>query len=154
MKYGSEGYDIIAAGQRLPAYAKVNYISGAERVWVPMTQDVQALEKPAGEGRIAAGRSAGLHEIIDVAMTDGSSHDVSLYLVDWDRTGRWTAVDTIDALSRKRLDTQNVINFGSGLYLRYRVSGRVQFRITNVWTKRYTISPDAGFSALFFDPSR
>ncbi len=153
-KYGSEGYDVIAAGQRLPAYVKVNYISGAERVWVPTTQDVQALEKPEGEGRIAAARSAGLHEIIDVAIADGSAHDVSLYLVDWDRTGRWTVVDTIDALSRKRLDTQNVINFGSGLYLRYRVSGRVQFRITNVWTKRYTISPDAGFSALFFDPSR
>ncbi|HCS48098.1 MAG TPA: hypothetical protein DIW61_07535 [Candidatus Aminicenantes bacterium] len=79
---------------------------------------------------------------------------MSFYIVDWDRAGRWTVVDVIDAGTRQRLDSRNLINFGSGRYLKYRVSGRVQFRITNVWTKRYQSSPDAGFSGLFFDPAR
>jgi hypothetical protein len=152
--YGREGYDVIAAGRKLPAYARVEYVSGAERVWVPATRDVQALEKPEGEERVGAVRAAPLHEIVDLALADGNPHDVALYLVDWNRAGRWTVVDAIDAVSRKRLDTQNVTDFGSGLYLRYRVTGRIQFRITNVWTKRYQLSPDAGFSGLFFDPVR
>jgi hypothetical protein len=152
-KYGSDGYVIIGAGQSLPSYAKVGYINGSERVWVPSTMDVQALEKPSEKDRIAACRFAGLHEIIDLSIMDGSARDVAIYLVDWDRAGRWTVVDIIDAVTRKRLDTRSLTAFGSGRYLRYRVSGRVQFRITNVWTKRYTISPDAGFSGLFLDPA-
>jgi len=153
-KYGRDGYDVVAAGRKLPSYAVLDYAAGAERVRVPATKDVQALEKPEGDDRVGAVRAAPLHEIIDVTFTDGNAHEVSLYLVDWDRAVRWTVVDVIDAVSRKRLDTQNVTNFGSGLYLRYRVTGRVQFRITNVWTKRYQLSPDAGFSAVFFDPAR
>jgi hypothetical protein len=152
-KYGSEGYIVVGAGQSLPGYAKVGYVNGSERVWIPSTVDVQALEKPAEKDRIAAGRFAGLHEIIDLSITDGSARDVAVYLVDWDRAGRWTVVDVIDPVTRKRLDTRNLTAFDSGRYLRYRVSGRVQLRITNVWTKRYTLSPDAGFSGLFFDPA-
>lgn len=149
-RYGAEGYIVVGSGERLPPSVKVAYVNGAERVWNPGTADVQALEKPAGEGRVAAARSTPLHEIVDVSFPDAKAHDVSLYVVDWDRAGRWTTVDVIDSGSRRLLDSRNVINFGSGRYLRYRISGRVQFRLTNVWTKRYTLSPDTGFSGLFF----
>jgi hypothetical protein len=152
-KYGADGSVVVGAGESLPSYARVQYVNGAERVWNPRTQDVQALEKPSGSDRIAAARLAGLHEIINLEITDGGSHEVSLYVVDWDRAGRWTVVDVIDAGTRQRLDSRNLINYGSGRYLKYRVSGRVQFRITNVWSKRYASSPDAGFSGIFFDPS-
>jgi hypothetical protein len=153
-RYGADGWVIVGAGESLPAYARVQYLSGAERVWNPGTQDVQALEKPSGPDRIAAARLTGLHEIVDLEIIDGSTREVALYVLDWDRVGRWTVVDIIDAVSRKRLDSRNLIHFGSGRYLKYRVSGRVQFRITNVWTERYQASPDAGFSGLFFDPAR
>jgi hypothetical protein len=152
-KYGSDGCVVVGAGENLPGYARVGYVNGSERVWAPSTMDVQALEKPAEKDRIAACRFSGLHEIVDLGITDGSRRDVTFYFVDWDRAGRWTVIDVIDAVSRKRLDTRNLTSFGSGCYLRYRVSGRVQFRITNVWTKRYTASPDAGFSGIFFDPA-
>jgi len=153
-RYGADGWVVVGVGESLPSYARVRYINGAERVWNPRTQDVQALENPSGPDRIAAARLAGLHEIIDLEITDGSPRQVALYIVDWDRAGRWTVVDVIDAVSRKRLDSRNLIHSGPGRYLKYRVSGRVQFRITNVWTKRYQSSPDAGFSGLFFDPAR
>ena len=153
-KYGTDGWVVVGAGESLPSYARVQYVNGAERVWNPGTRDVQALEKPSGSDRIAAARLAGLHEIIDLEITAGGSREVSFYIVGWDRAGRWTVVDVIDAGTRQRLDSRNLINFGSGRYLKYRVSGRVQFRITNVWTKRCQSSPDAGFSGLFFDPAR
>jgi hypothetical protein len=150
--YGSDGYVVIGASRNLPSYLQMNYINGAEHVWVPKTTDVQALEEPTGDGRVAAQRASGLHEIIDLNITDGNPHDVALYVVDWDWAGRWAAVDVIDPGTRKLLDSRNVTSFGSGRYLKYHISGHVQFRITNVWTKRYTASPDAGFSGVFFDP--
>jgi len=153
-KYGADGWVVVGAGESLPPYARVHYVSGAERVWNPGTRDIEALEKPSGSDRIAAARLAGLHEVVELEIADGSTRDAAIYVVDWDRAGRWTVVDVIDAVSRKRLDSRNLIHFGSGRYLKYRVSGRIQFRITNVWTKRYQASPDAGFSGLFLDPSR
>lgn len=151
-RYGSDGYVVIGAGQSLPAYVRVNHLNSAEHVWSPKTMDVQALQAPTGDARVAAHRATGLHQIIDLELTDGASHDVALYMVDWDRAGRWATVDVIDPNTRKLLDSRNVTSFGSGRYLKYRISGHLQFRITNVWTRRYTASPDAGFSGMFFDP--
>ena len=150
-KYGSEGWSIIGAGEQLPAYALVRYINGADRIWKSPTPDVEALELPSGDSRIAASRYAGLHEIIDLDFSDTLPHRISLYLLDWERSGRWTVLDVIDANTRKRIDTQNVTRFGGGVYLTYQCSGKIQFRLTNVYTDRYTESADTGFSAIFFD---
>ncbi|MGZ7065319.1 MAG: endo-alpha-N-acetylgalactosaminidase family protein, partial [Candidatus Aminicenantales bacterium] len=100
-RYGADGYVVVGAGESLPPSVKVAYINGAERVWNPGTADVQALEKPAGEDRIAASRLTPLHEIVDVSFPDAKAHDVSLYVMDWDRAGRWTTVDAIDSGSRR-----------------------------------------------------
>jgi len=150
-KYGNEGWLIIGAGEKLPEYASVKMINGADRIWTNASKDIEALEKPSGDLRIASQKYAGLHEIIEVDCKDHNTHLVSFYLLDWERSGRWTVVDAIDANTRKRLDTQNVTNFGGGVYLTYECSGKIQFRITNVYSDRYTQSVDAGFSAVFFD---
>jgi len=150
-KYGNEGWLIIGAGEKLPEYASVKMINGADRIWTNASKDIEALEKPSGDLRIASQKYAGLHEIIEVDCKDHNAHLVSFYLLDWERSGRWTVVDAIDANTRKRLDTQNVTNFGGGVYLTYECSGKIQFRITNVYSDRYTQSVDAGFSAVFFD---
>ena len=151
--YGGDGHLVIGAGQKLPDGVRVGFIGGAERTWVPDTRDVQGLEKPDGDTRIIAARASSIHEIIDVEA-GALARDVALYVLDADHAGRWTVVDVIDAVTRKRLDSRNVIRFASGVYLKYRIRGRVQLRITNIWTKRYPDSPDAGFSGLFFDPVR
>jgi hypothetical protein len=153
-KYGSEGWSIVGAGDKIPHYASVKYINGADRIWTAVSKDVEALEQPSGDLRIASQKYAGLHEIIEIDFKDNDTHQVSFYLLDWERSGRWTVVDAIDAGTRKRIDTQNITNFGSGIYLTYKCSGKVHFRITNVYTDRYTRSKDAGFSALFFDKAR
>lgn len=153
-KYGSEGWSIVGAGEKIPDYASVKFINGADRIWTAVSKDMEALEQPSGNLRIASQRYAGLHEIIELDFKDDNTHLISLYLLDWERSGRWTVVDAIDANSRKRIDTQNITNFGSGVYLTYKCSGKVQFRITNVYSDRYTQSKDAGFSAIFFDRAK
>lgn len=153
-KYGSEGWSIAGAGEKIPDYVTVRYINGADRIWTAVSKDIEALEQPSGDLRIASQRYAGLHEIIELDFNDAKTHRISLYLLDWERSGRWNVVDAIDANTRKRLDTQNITNFGSGVYLTYECGGKIRLRITNVHTDRYTQSKDAGFSAIFFDPAK
>jgi hypothetical protein len=150
-QYGKDGHLIIGEEQLLPSYAEVNYLNGADHVWSTTTKDAQALQKSTGTDRIAANRSAGTHEIIDINFRDNKEHEVSLYCLDWDRKGRWMVVDVIDANTRKLIDSRNITGFEQGRYIKYRFKGRIQLRLTNVWTERYKLSPDAGFAALFFD---
>jgi hypothetical protein len=149
-KYGQEGFLVIGDSSNLPGTVSVELLNGADRIWTSRTKDIEALQKPGGAGRIAASRYHPLHDIVDIECSGSVSQDISLYLMDWERTGRWTVVDVIDAKTRKLIDSRNITRFGSGVYLNYRISGRVQIRLTNVYTDRYTSSADATFSALFF----
>ncbi|HEX9510310.1 MAG TPA: endo-alpha-N-acetylgalactosaminidase family protein [Puia sp.] len=150
-RYGGEGWILAGGEEHVPGSVTVRYLNGADRVWSTTTHDVQALQKDSGMERIAAVRSAGTHEIIDIDFKDDKEHAISLYCLDWDRKGRWMVVDVIDARTRKLLDSRNLTGFEQGRYIKYRITGRVQLRLTNVWTERYKLSPDACFSGLFFD---
>lgn len=100
---------------------------------------------------IAGRMAADNHEIIDVNITDGKTHKVTIYLLDEDNSGRWSMVDVIDPDTQKILDNQNVYDFADGVYLSYNLSGHVQIRLTNVWTKRYTKSKDTAVYGVFID---
>ena len=149
-KYGDQGFMIVGDSTYSPSSVQVKLINGADRIWTLRTQDLEALEKAMGTDRVAAARYHPLHEIIDIECKDQESHDIALYLMDWERTGRWTVVDVIDANTRELMNSQNITHFGSGVYLKYRVLGRVQIRLTNVYCDRYTHSTEACFSAIFF----
>jgi hypothetical protein len=150
-KYGSEGYIIPGADEKIPEQLKVSFMNGNTHIWQNETSDIQAVEIPGKNLSIAAACSHPLHEMIDFSFDDGKEHQVVLYFLDWDRKGRWTIIDIIDANSRKVLHSYNLTDFAQGVYLSYKMKGRLQCRITNVWTRRYDQSPDAGFSAIFFD---
>lgn len=149
-KYGSEGYVIPGAGEKMPEGVAISFVNGALHTWQNETQDIQAVTLPDRDMRIAAARSHPLHELIDFDFTDGEEHDVAIYFLDWDRKGRWTVVDIIDPDTRNVLHSYSLTDYAQGIYLNYRMKGRLQCRITNVWTRRYDQSPDAGFSAIFF----
>lgn len=91
------------------------------------------------------------HEIIDINLADGETHKVTIYLLDEDASGRWTMVDVIDPDTQKILDNQNIYDFSEGVYLSYNMSGHLQIRLTNVWTKRYTESADTAVHGVFID---
>jgi len=151
-KYGSEGYYIPGAGEKIPEKTKINFINGETHIWQNETQDIQAIENPDGKANIASARSHPLHEIIEFDFEDGKEHEVALYFLDWDRKARWSVVDIIDVNSRKVLHSYNLTDYAQGVYLNYTMKGNLQCRLTNVWTRRYKKSPDVGFSAIFWDP--
>ena len=149
-KYGSEGYYLPGVGEKIPDGTKISFINGETHIWANETRDIQAIENPAGKINIASVRSHPLHEIIEFNFTDNKEHEVALYFLDWDRKNRWTVVDILDVNTRKVLHSYNLTDFAQGVYLVYKMKGNLQCRITNVWTRRYTKSPDAGFSAILF----
>ena len=83
---------------------------------------------------------------IDVNLTDGANHKVTLYLVDWDSFSRSARIDAIDAGTGQVLATQNVASFHNGVHVKWDLRGHVILRLTN------TGGSNAVVSGLFFDP--
>ena len=152
--YGSDGYSIPGAGNKIPANTEISFLNGTTNIWQQETRDIQAIKNPEGKENIASSWSDPLHEIMEFSFTDGKEHEVAIYFLDWDRKDRWSVVDILDANSQKVLHSYNLTDFAQGIYLRYKMKGNLQCRLTNVWTRRVQKSPDVGFSAIFFDTGR
>ena len=78
------------------------------------------------------GGEAGLHAIIDVDA-GANTQNISLYFIDRDNLNCQIALDVIDANSIQRLGNYNtklLNDFNGGIYVTYKITGRVRFRIT------------------------
>jgi hypothetical protein len=163
--YGSQGYilapDTAVTYGSLPEYAVVNIGGASTYTWAESTTDPRALQKPSGAGgpteRIAACWYSSQTFTIDVGVTDGGTHRVTFYLLDWDSYGapygRVERVDAVNAVSGATLDTRTLgqpddsapatARFNSGAYLTWNVRGHVRFAITN-------LNSNAVLSGIFF----
>ena len=113
--------------------------------WASSTTDPRALQDAGGSGRIAAAWYSSTSFTVDVNMTDGNTHDLELYFLDWDNTGRSETVKISNASNGTVLSTQTVSSFHSGVYLDYAVSGNILITITK------TAGANAVLNGLFFD---
>ncbi len=80
----------------------------------------------------------------DLHFKDADTHQVGLYLVDYERLGRAERIDILDA-SDNVVDSQLVSDFGQGKYLFWNLDGNMKIRITRL------AGPDAVVSGFFFD---
>ena len=143
--YGADGYNIIGDLSSYPSYASVSPSGQSSYTWSASTSDVRGLQKAdtGATDRIAACWYNGSSFTVDVNLTDGKSHLVSLYAVDWDgpaaprRSRCWTR------RSGAVLDTQTLSSFHNGTYLSWTVSGHVVFRFT-------PLAGNAVLGGLFF----
>jgi hypothetical protein len=69
---------------------------------------------------------------IDVNLTDGGTHQVALYAVDWDSDSRNERFDVVDASNGTVLDTQTISGFNGGQYVMWNVKGHVTIRVSNM----------------------
>jgi hypothetical protein len=146
--YGSDGYDISQFGASLPSYATVNISGNANYVWNGSTSDSRALQEPGSSNRLAACWYSGSSLTIDVNISDGQTHQVALYALDWDSYGpRQEQIDVIDPVTGRVLDRETVSNFSGGQYLVWNVSGHVRFQVTNL-----VGGSNAVISGVFFGP--
>ena len=82
--YGADGYSVFSDVTSYPAYAQVTPTGKADYIWASQPDsDPRALQRGVAAGRIAACWYGSVINI-DVNLTDGADHKVTLYLVDWD----------------------------------------------------------------------
>jgi hypothetical protein len=88
---------------------------------------------------------------IDVNVTDGNSHQFSLYLMEWDTSAVQDAILVTDVTHGTSILFHAFTGFNNGsnpIYVRWNISGHVKFTIYSPDTN----TNKATFSAYFFDP--
>jgi hypothetical protein len=146
--YGVDGYDLAAdSNVRIPPYVALSP-AGSSYVWAKPSTDPRALQEPENPTvSFAATWFSGSTFTIGANITDTGTHQVALYLVDWDTTTRAESITVKDAVSGTPLTSAiAVTNFHGGEYAVFDVSGDVDFVIT------LTGGANAVVSAVFFDP--
>ena len=144
--YGTQGYEVIGDATSLPSYATVTPSGQASHTWTASTTDPRALQQAGGTGRIAAAWYSATSFTVDVNLSDGKTHDLELYFLDWDSTARSEQVQISDASTGAVLDTETVSSFHAGVYDNWQVSGNVVITITKL------TGANAVLSGLFIDP--
>lgn len=145
--YGKDGYVICGNVSSLPGYALMTPSGKADYEWSDSTTEARALQKPSGTGRIASCWYSTTGYTVDLNFTDGNTHQLGIYFMDWDRVGRSETVEILDAASGTVLNTQTVSDFAEGKYLLWNVKGAIKVRLTR------NAGPNAVTMGLFFDPS-
>ncbi|MGV3773055.1 MAG: fibronectin type III domain-containing protein, partial [Verrucomicrobiales bacterium] len=144
--YGKDGFQIVADGAAMPGYANAFPQGQQSYQWSDTSSDIRALQRNAVSARVAACWFSTSTFTIDVNLIDGNNHRLSLYFLDWDRSGRAQTVEILDAASGAVLNSQTVTGFGDGKYLTWEVKGSIRIRLTKT----------SGFNAvamgMFFDP--
>ena len=143
--YGTQGYDVIGDAAGIPSYATVTPSGETTDVWAATTTDPRALETASGIGRIAAAWASATSFTVNVDMTNGQTHILELYFVDWDSTTRSEQVTFSNAATGAVLSTETVSSFHSGVYLEWAATGNLLITITNL------SGTSAVLSGLFFD---
>ena len=130
-KYGTAGYNIINNASSYPSYASVASSGQLSWIWAASTTNPVALQKAGtATDRIAACSYSASSFVTDVTLTDGQTHQVSLYCLDYDQNQRAQTIDVLDAATNAVLSTQSLSNFKTGTYLVWNIKGHVKFRIT------------------------
>ncbi len=144
--YGSQGFDIIGASAIIPAYATVTPSGQTTETWAAYTTEPRALQTDDGAYVVAAAWDSATSFTVDVNLTDGHAHNVTLYVDDFDSQGRSEQIQIISATTGTVLDTRTISSFSAGVYLKWTLSGNVVIKVTDL------AGPNAVLNGLFFDP--
>jgi Beta-propeller repeat len=142
--YGGSGLSVANDSTNYPSFAQITVNSAGSVNWVPSTDDVRALQKTASSDRIASLWYSFTSITIDLNLTDGQSHQVALYCLDWDRQARTEIITVIDAAVGNVLDSRTVTAFAAGQYAVWTLSGHVIIQITRA------AGPNVVLSGIFF----
>jgi hypothetical protein len=145
--YGTQGYNVIGKTASYPAYATVSVTGNSSFTWAASTADIRGLQWPgAPASRIAACWYSSSTLTIDINMTGGLSHTLSLYLLDWDTNGRVDQITIKNAETGTILYNGNLGTLNGGQYARWTVRGHITVAITKAGATNGVVS------GIFFDP--
>jgi len=161
--YGSDGYTVLGGTAANPSYATVT-LGGSYTLstWQALgtTTDARApYGSSASASQVAAQDYCSVPctpptftpFTIDVNITDGNTHQFSLYLLDWSTHSDQDGILVTDQTHGANLLLHvfnSFNNTNNPMYVRWNISGHVRF--TLYWSQPVTDA--ATFSAYFFDP--
>lgn len=147
--YGTDGYYIIGSNGFPPSYVTLNFSDDSFYQWATYKQgDSRAPQDSPGSIYHEAGTNyASSGFSLNLNFNDGQTHQVALYLLDYDHQGRVETVQVENSDSGQVLDTRTISNFSNGQYLVYDLSGNVKITFTNGGPLNAVVS------AILFDPS-
>jgi hypothetical protein len=144
--YGSNGDLIANDANTPPSFAVVNFTGDNLYTWEASTSDVRALQTASGAStRIASAYYSPSSFTLNLNLTDGNTHKISLYMLDWDSTARTETISFLDPVSNTILDTEEYSSFHGGQYAVWQVQGHVLIQVTK------TGGANAVLSGAFFD---
>ncbi len=141
--YGAEGALIANDISAQPAFGLTSISGSNLYVWDGNPSSVAALLRQSGN-RIASCWYQGSTFTMDVNLTDGKTHQMALYTLDYDGQSRTQRIDVVNPSTGTVLDSRTVSAFNRGMYLVWNVTGKVQFKVTR------TAGPNAVLSGVFF----
>jgi len=134
---------------QLPSYATLSFSGDSLTTWAASSTDTRALQTSSGATtRIASAYYAASTFSLNINLTDGNTHQISLYLLDWTKLSRVESVSILDANSNAVLNTQWFSSFGNGVYGLWDIKGHVVIQVT-----LKSGGPNAVMSGVFFDPT-
>jgi hypothetical protein len=143
--YGVTGYQLAMDAVKMPSFASVSFVNKNDFNWVGTTRDIRALQKVnSNRDRFA---KAWFNNTFNIAVnqTDNNTHQIALYVLDWDSSARAQTIQVLNAQTNNVLDTQTVSSFNGGKYLVWNIKGNVIFKVTS------TAGTNAVVSGIFFD---
>jgi Divergent InlB B-repeat domain/PASTA domain len=134
----------------VPSYATLSLTGDSLYTWSSTTTAASALQDYSGASGpgnlIASAYYSGASFNINLNLTDGNTHQISLYLLDYDAQGRAETISVLNASTNAVLATQSFSNFTNGEYAIFNVSGNVIIQATD------NAGANAVVSGIFFDP--
>lgn len=138
--YGGEGYNTVNDSVSYPGYAQVSVTGYTSPTWTPSTTDVRALQKASASDRVAARWDSTSFLTIDLNLTDGASHQIAIYGLDWDGNNRIQRIDVLDWASNALLDSRTISSFNGGQYLVWNIQGRVKIIVNKLGGRSAVVS--------------
>ena len=143
--YGGDGFDIAqdSSGNSpdMPSYAQVSISGQNNWTWPDGTTGLVPLDNAAGTGTILACWTAPGTMEFHINLTDGQTHQVTLYSTN---PGALQQFDVLDATTGITINTETLAG-STGMYVTWELTGDVIIRVTN-------LGPDvnANINAIFF----
>jgi hypothetical protein len=137
--YNYPNVTIIGDGSVSPAITPIP--SGENSyTWTSSTTAIRALENLSSTGRSAGRWAAATDFFVDINFTDQAVHQIAIYCLDWNETGRAETISVLNAATNAVLDTRSVSSFTKGVYVLWNVTGHVKLQITKTAGNNAVIS--------------
>ncbi len=160
-KYGTQGYSLASAGSSLPTPGTFTVQGQMNWTWEAnhTPPDPRDLQTDSHGGSIAAAWYQPSAFSLDLNLTDGATHQIELYVMDWDNKGRAETITIKDANTGTILDTR-VIPSSAGrcqhrnhqLDLHQRNLFNLEHHRTREYQRYVERGSNAVVSGIFIDP--